>query len=110
MPQQGGNLSNQIKATLFNRFQQQQNIGGWQSMLPPGERVNLVIQLYVKMCENRSDCIHLTYPRSTSLNLAQPTMGHENALKSALALENERFTRSANKVSDFFLFIAHRFD
>jgi hypothetical protein len=44
MPQ-GGNLSNQIKATLFNRFTSQAQTGGWQAMLAPAERVNLVMQL-----------------------------------------------------------------
>jgi hypothetical protein len=44
MPQ-SGNLPNQIKLSLFNRFQQQANTGGWQAMLQPGERVNFVMQL-----------------------------------------------------------------
>ncbi|KIW01161.1 uncharacterized protein PV09_07447 [Verruconis gallopava] len=77
---QGGNFNNTIRSSLLTRFQhQQQNMNGWQSSLQPNERVNLVQQL------------------STSLVLAQPTMGHDNALKTALSIEAARFTQSGSK-------------
>ena len=47
MPQ-GGNVSAQLKNMLYQRFQAQaqQGQGGWQSLLTPAERVNLVLQVY----------------------------------------------------------------
>jgi hypothetical protein len=49
----------------------------------------------------RSYCLlYLTCVSTTSLNLAQPNMSQEGALRNALMFEAERFSRSTSKVRE----------